>query len=1537
MKNTIQIFLASRFEEFKDLRLNIKHEIEKQSKLFPYHLILIDLNDNKAESQSALDRSLHNLRESDICLFLIGDTYGENLAEYGKSYTHLEYMEAKKYDKRKLVYCVGELYQNKTINLEHNNQSLKEWQNEILLDLVPSFWSKQDNFEELVDSIIGSLSTAITDFIKTTLFPEEKFVATNKPRSLSLVSKFPRNKEIEAVNSFIFNNHTQSSFTYITGKAGMGKTHFLIDYFSSLSSSNKFLYFINGNDDDDKSINNIYLYLKKQFQLCMRDFPTYIDSVNKIDNELSITEKIAKLFEIYNQYFQNTDQVFLLILDGADLLQNEENILKKLIQSTQGIHYIISGRENNLEKYLKRLHINNDHFSYKEIELHNLNSEHISKILTNDLNCYKKLANKERSHILQLFVKKSEGLPLYLKYQIDTINKKIIGEDNLFNRVIQFLEKLPNKIGDFYIQIFEDLGKDSMELLQILYWYYEPINISFIKKILDFSDETREKVLDEISYLLTNDKIQETIVLCHLSVKEALFEFYKYDGNLQTAIRFNADFVLKCVSNENHLLNYVAERSNVIHNFSKTVYLTKENKLYAKLEDIVYFSLSQTAINSAFINIFYEYLTINTLYNHIKIDKIFNSDATLHSIIKEEAVKDTNLIRIGNKFLSHMAKYREEDIFQIIRLLKISLILENNHFITKYTKNLLKYNYSKVIIEAHSIDILTTNLYNQLNSILLKSFITRIRELDQKPTTMKLYNDSNIVLYVDSKKEKDSLETALIKMVQRGINKKRRSFEQFQQAYSVIKHTNSNKLLQTFLFDMTAQVIANRKNNKTSSDSQKLYLLNKQVEYDFLLKNLNKFQKEDNKYKYLPLEYKNKINRLLQLQTTYRAHGIDSILKTKYQDLVIDMVPIINEKDSLAFHAFWHDKLDKVESHNLINQLLLVVGEETILREFERKILEMNFHEDKILISSLLKIYYKLKEPRKIEHLKKPIINMEYAKKEISLLVHLTGNIEKGSYQEIQQFVPFNINAVDRKLITNDALTLTEIENKFEKIIASQNYEYLSLLLKTFFDNTKESFANQTKVFMKYKDHLDRDTLKSIILNFAMMKDFSTFIEAAEKIPPKEQVNYLIDNLEKLIKKREVQAINDERFWTYTLDLFIPNTEYISELELLIQKIYVKKEFINFAKNHKEYIEEKMTLFADSDHKIIWYFTIVNLVINDETNYKKIFELNGMNENVIDEAMIMLFVFNITKKETIDEFLALMPNDNLLSIGKVKLYAGFKFNDDELLKEGLNIAFELNRLNLPLHLNLNNTIMYTLPNVIKNEFTSELINIFTIPDYQTSTKLKVLFDIFTYNNIDDLNDMESKSIFRFFNSIKSYSQLIKSFLKPEKIVIEEFKNKNIDEIIGSLLSLLEIYKQAEEEEDHELYTHCEQLFNEVKKILDEESIVELSCDIEKVALDNLFDKYTFKDNDQLHCTLTVKLLHENYAKFYGLLHNMYIAYREAEEIGDEESYEKIQDEFEVLKNEILQNQENFEYLKEHSNISSKLQIKLSNIDKFSPK
>ncbi len=65
-----KVFIASRFEEFKEIRQKLKKE------LLDCNLNPVDLNDNQAVAHPPISRSLQSVKESDIVILLLGDTYG---------------------------------------------------------------------------------------------------------------------------------------------------------------------------------------------------------------------------------------------------------------------------------------------------------------------------------------------------------------------------------------------------------------------------------------------------------------------------------------------------------------------------------------------------------------------------------------------------------------------------------------------------------------------------------------------------------------------------------------------------------------------------------------------------------------------------------------------------------------------------------------------------------------------------------------------------------------------------------------------------------------------------------------------------------------------------------------------------------------------------------------------------------------------------------------------------------------------------------------------------------------------------------------------------------------------------------------------------------------------------------------------------------------------------------------------------------------------------------------------------------------------
>lgn len=67
------VFLASNFEEFRELRASLKTHIED---LYPGQIEVLNLDDRRADERGAVARSTDLLENADLCVVLIGDAYG---------------------------------------------------------------------------------------------------------------------------------------------------------------------------------------------------------------------------------------------------------------------------------------------------------------------------------------------------------------------------------------------------------------------------------------------------------------------------------------------------------------------------------------------------------------------------------------------------------------------------------------------------------------------------------------------------------------------------------------------------------------------------------------------------------------------------------------------------------------------------------------------------------------------------------------------------------------------------------------------------------------------------------------------------------------------------------------------------------------------------------------------------------------------------------------------------------------------------------------------------------------------------------------------------------------------------------------------------------------------------------------------------------------------------------------------------------------------------------------------------------------------
>ncbi len=85
-----EIFLASHFDAFAELRAEIKRLIEGGA----VPLQVVDLNDGRADPRAVLERCRERVRECDFMLLLLNESYGNSAAGSEESYVHLEYKAA---------------------------------------------------------------------------------------------------------------------------------------------------------------------------------------------------------------------------------------------------------------------------------------------------------------------------------------------------------------------------------------------------------------------------------------------------------------------------------------------------------------------------------------------------------------------------------------------------------------------------------------------------------------------------------------------------------------------------------------------------------------------------------------------------------------------------------------------------------------------------------------------------------------------------------------------------------------------------------------------------------------------------------------------------------------------------------------------------------------------------------------------------------------------------------------------------------------------------------------------------------------------------------------------------------------------------------------------------------------------------------------------------------------------------------------------------------------------------------------------------
>lgn len=152
----VEVFIASVFSEFEELRAKLRDRINQNPKPAMH---AIDLNNGLVSHHPPLTECLTRLRRSHFVILLIGETYGNSPPGKEKSYTHLEYEAAiaNDSDTRVLVFGIGPSYSGKMVR-PSDDPRLAAWQHQVETNHTIAHISDPSDHEGICNKIVSALS-----------------------------------------------------------------------------------------------------------------------------------------------------------------------------------------------------------------------------------------------------------------------------------------------------------------------------------------------------------------------------------------------------------------------------------------------------------------------------------------------------------------------------------------------------------------------------------------------------------------------------------------------------------------------------------------------------------------------------------------------------------------------------------------------------------------------------------------------------------------------------------------------------------------------------------------------------------------------------------------------------------------------------------------------------------------------------------------------------------------------------------------------------------------------------------------------------------------------------------------------------------------------------------------------------------------------------------------------------------------------------------------------------------------------------------
>ncbi len=142
-----QIFISSRFGEFSELR---KHLCDRINAFPVFPLEAIDFDDGRMSHKPPIENCIASIRQSELMILILGETYGGIPKGYQLSYTHLEYKAAvdDKSNTVVLPFFIGPSYQNRKPPFT-DHEMLRQFHEEVLDNHTPGFFDSDEDPKQL--------------------------------------------------------------------------------------------------------------------------------------------------------------------------------------------------------------------------------------------------------------------------------------------------------------------------------------------------------------------------------------------------------------------------------------------------------------------------------------------------------------------------------------------------------------------------------------------------------------------------------------------------------------------------------------------------------------------------------------------------------------------------------------------------------------------------------------------------------------------------------------------------------------------------------------------------------------------------------------------------------------------------------------------------------------------------------------------------------------------------------------------------------------------------------------------------------------------------------------------------------------------------------------------------------------------------------------------------------------------------------------------------------------------------------------------